>query len=397
MPVGTFFGDPDNTSTRGGGGTSGSLTGPGPVSQPKQSYTPQFGADYQQPAPFQPVTSTPGLPKPTFNPRNVGLFGFMDPTIRPSASQQLSQQAVGGNPLSGARSLIDSYYGPQSSLLSDTLARQREQLGLVGVNADADRASLTRDAALDREALGLQRANIGLDREALGVDRTQTAGQIANLDKLKGILAKQFGLAREDLDVQLANLGIDEAKLKDMAGRQKFDLRSNLTARGAFNTVANDRGTGRIDRDLIYGLGQIGNARKQADIGYRGNVLGLTEKGIGYDNQGLGLNARLSNIGIDNRRLDNALAKVGLDEQGLGNALEDGLRAIGLGEYTSLNGLIDAIGGTNVQQAELARTILDALVGYSGLPPDVLAALMPSLGIGNPNGTNAGVPGGTSR
>ena len=314
-----------------------------------------------------------------------------------SASNQLAQQAVGGDPLAGARSLLDSYYGPQQSLLGDTLARQREQFGLIGVNADADRTSARRDYDLDLQRLGVARSDIGLDREALGVDANLTKGNLANLDKLKGILAKQFGLSRENLDVQLADLGIDEAKLKDMAGRQKFDLRSNLTARGAFNTVANDRGTGRIDRDLVYGLGQIGNARKKADIGFRGEQLGLQEKGIGYDNQGLSLNARLANIGIDNARLDNALTKIGLDEQGLGNALEDGLRAIGLSEYTNLNGLLDAIGGTNVQQAELARTILEQLVGISGLPPEVLAALFPSLGVGNPNGANAGVPGGTTR
>lgn len=358
----------------------GSLTGPGPASQPSSALvgpTPVGGQSL-------PGTTTSGssLPNRALNP-NIGRWAL--DAVRTQSSQPtsnaLAQQAVGPNPLSGARSLLDSFYGPQLSLLDQTLARQGDQLGMVGVNADYDRGALRRDAALDTQRLGLQRNDIGLDRESLGVDANQTRGQLANLDRLRGILAKQFGLNREDLDVRLAQLGIDENQLKDMAGRQKFDLRSNLTSRGAFNTVANDRGTGRIDRDLLYGLAGINTQRRQADINFRGTDLGLQEKGIGYDNQGLSLNARLQNIGIDNRRLDNALAKVGLDEQALGNALQDGLRNIGLAEYMDINGLLDAIGGTNVQQGELARTILEQLIPYSNLPPDVLAALMAGMGV----------------
>lgn len=380
MPVGSFFGDVDTGRS--------SLTGSGPASQPRNPRAASWlditpGSTGMTAGRNQPGATNPTPTTTAFNPSRVGLFGFMDPANRPSTSNALAQQAVGPNPLTGARSLLDAYYGPQSSLLDQTLARQQSQLGLVGVNADYDRSALNRDAALDRRGLDLQRSNVGLDRESLGVDANLTRGQMANLDKLRAILGKQFGLNREQLDVQLADLGIDEAKLKDMAGRQKFDLRSALTARGAFNTVANKRGTGRIDRDLTYGLGQIGNARRQADINYRGADLGLQEKGIGYDNQGLSLNARLSNIGIDNRRLDNALTKIGLDEEALGNALTDGLRNIGLAEFTDINNLLDMIGSTNVQQAELARTILEQVIGYADLPPEVLAELMAGLAAGN--------------
>lgn len=313
---------------------------------------------------------------------NIGRWAVNAARTQLSPSNQIAQQQVGPNPLSGARSILDSFYGPQSTLLGQTLARQQDQLGLVGVNADYDRGALQRDAALDQRGLDLQHANVGLDRESLGVDANLTKGQLANLDKLRAILGKRYGLAGEDLDVQLAQLGIDENKLRDMAKRYTFDLRSNLTARGAFSTVANERGSGRIDRDLQYGLGGIENQRKSADINYRGTILGLDEQGIGYDNQGLALNARLANIGIDNKRLDNALTKIGLDEEALGNALTDGLRNIGLGEFTTINGLLDAIGGTNVQQAELARTIFEQLLQYSSLPPEVLAALMEGLGVG---------------
>ncbi len=107
-------------------------------------------------------------------------------------------------------------------------------------------------------------------------------------------------------------------------------------------------------------------------------------------------------MGVDSARLDNALARVGLNEEQLGNALEDGIHSIGIGAETNLNALLDAIGGTNVQQAELARTILEQTLSYANLPPDVLAALTAALGLGapaagNPNGANSGVAGGTTR
>lgn len=391
MPTGTF-----SSWVSGGGGGGGTspgqqrdLTGSGPASQPRASTNTLLG-----PAPLGGQTipmgsqTTPnygyGAQPNKLNP-NIGSWA-MDAArdVLSTRSNQLAQQAIGGTPtnLSGARSILDTFYGPQNQLLGDTLARQRDQLGLIGVEADRQRGILTRDTDLSRRGLALDRSDIGLDRQALGIDSNLTKGQLANLDRLRAILGKQFGLEGEALKNQLAQLGIDEAKLRDMAKRQTFDLRSNLTARGAFSTVANERGTGRINRDLMYGLGGINNQRTAADIQHRGNLLGLQEKGIGYDNQGLALNARLANIGVDSARLDNALARVGLNEEALGNALTDGMDAIGIGEYMDLNGLLDAIGSTNVQQAELARIILEQTLQYANLPPDVLAALTDALGLG---------------
>jgi hypothetical protein len=98
----------------------------------------------------------------------------------------------------------------------------------------------------------------------------------------------------------------------------------------------------------------------------------LDEKGISYDNQALALNNKLANIGLDGERL-------GIKGEQLNNALADGLYNIGLGEYTSVNGLLDAMAGTNQQQAQLATTIFQQLIGMSGLPPDVIAAINAAL------------------
>lgn len=389
MPTGSFFGDPGLTSRD----TGGSLTGSGPASQPKSSGPAPLGGQTlsmgPQTTPNYGYGAQPTSASSPLNP-NIGKWAMS------ALTNQLQQQQVGPSATSpyqsnlpGARSILDAFYGPQQTLLDQTLARQQSQLGQVGVNADYQSGLLRRDTDLAQRGLDVDRKAVGLDREALGIDAKLTSGQLANLDRLTAILGKQYGLQGEALKNQLAQLGIDEAKLRDMAKRQTFDLRSNLTARGAFSTIANERGTGRINRDLMYGLGGINNQRTAADIAHRGNVLGLDEKGIGYDNQRLGLNARLANIGVDTGRLGLALERIGLSEEGLANSLTDGLAAIGLDAQTSLGNLLDAIGGTNVQQAELARTILESVIGYAGLPPDVLAALMEGLGIKSGGSTAA--------
>lgn len=297
------------------------------------------------------------------------------------------------SPLGGVRGLVDTMYGPQSQILADTLARQHDQMGMIGVDSEYRSDALRRDTALNQERLGLDREGVGLDRQGLNLDRqslginaNQTRGELANLDKLRGILQKQYGINDEQLANQLAQLGIDEAKLRDMSKRELWDMRSNLTSRGAFNTIANERGTGRNARDLMYGLGTIGNQRGAADISHRSNRLGLDEKGIGLDNQQLGLTSRLANIGVDldriglnDKRLDLKERGIGLSEQELANGLEDGLYQIGLQGQVSLNSLLDAIGGTNTQQAQLATTILQQMLQFSGLPPDVIAELMRAL------------------
>lgn len=272
------------------------------------------------------------------------------------------------NPLASAQSLANTFYGPQQQILADQLARQQSQLGMVGVDAQYRTGALNRDNALAQRSLGL-------DRQALGVDRSQTQGQLANLDKLKGILKQQYGLNDRGLANTLKQLGIDKAGMIDQADRKIFDLRSDLTARGAYNTVANERGTGRVARDLMYGLGGIGTQTEAARLSAQGNRLGLDEKGIGLENQAAGLQAKLAGIGIDTARL-------GISGEQLANSLEDGLYQIGLGSQVSINGLLDAIGGTNAQQAQLASTILQQVAGYASLPPEVLAQLNAAVGAG---------------
>lgn len=370
MPTGSFYSDP--AVPRGSSGTS---TGTAAPSVPRGTLT---GGDYGT-APAMPrtgataggsgYTSTFGeirIGTPATG-QETGLYGLpgQNPNTEPSPTN------LARTNLLGAQQLAQTMYGPQQQLLADQLARQQSSLGMIGVNADYKTSALNRDNALALQSLGLDRAGIGIDQNL-------TKTQLANLEKLRGLLGQRYGLAGDTLTNQLKGFGIDKTQAADMARRQRFDLRSQLTARGAFNTVANERGTGRINRDLMYQLGQIGVGEQGARLSYKGNIIGLNEQGIGYDNQAAGLNARLANLGLDTQRL-------GISEQQLANSLQDGLHQIGMDSMISLNGLLDAIGGTNMQQAQLAGTILQEIMGYANLPPDVLAQMTALL-----SGTSGG-------
>lgn len=340
--------------------SSATSTGGGGGSQPKSEMS---GRDYLEgylngnnssgssPAPKSTTTTTPTTTTPTIS--SPSLASIMNPLT----------------------TLVQGMYGPQQVLLDQQLARQRDQLGLVGQNTQYQSDALRRDTSLNQQLLGLDRQGLGLDQQLVG-------GQLSNLGRLRDILAKQRGLTREQLDNQLGQLKVDESQLRDNAQRKTFDLRSDLTARGAFNTVANERGTGRINRDLGYGLAGINNQRTAADIQFRNSLLGLDEKGIGYDNQQLALQNKLAGIGLDYKRLD-------ISEEKLNNALADGLYNIGFQGQTTINNLLDAMGSTNTQQAQLATTILQQIISYSNLPPDLINQLMQAL---NPPKAQTTVP-----
>ncbi len=362
MPVGSFFSTAPASRT---------LTGSGTPSQPRSNsgdtWGPPTGANSwpAAPAPQYPQTRQQG---------DTGALGsttYMPPNYQALAAQASGQSNLQSpyasqvNPLAAPTSLMNTFYGPQQQLLANTLARQYDQLGAVGVDTQYRSDALRRDTTLSQQGLGL-------DRQALGQDANLTREQQANLSRLRGILGQQYGLQGETLANQLAGLNIDESKARDLSERSIWDLRSNLTARGAYNTVANERGTGRTNRDLSYQLQGIDVNRQAARLSNRGNILGLDEKGIGYDNQAAGLASRLAGIGIDTQRLS-------LSEQQLNNSLQDGLYQIGLQGQVSINGLLDAISGTNTQQAQLATTILGQIAQYSTLPPDVLAQITAAL------------------
>ena len=377
--VGQFIGDPGSASSRHTFGSRGADQAQTQQRGDRQGYASSFGGqaiDSYTGGDRQGYSSSPGgggssggrgLPWASGGgyliARNTGdgsgLYGLpgQDPSVGPANAGQL------------LNSTVNSYYGPQSQIMADQFADLKAQLQdpVFGIGAQAAQATGSAYAQYNNSMAG-----IGLDREGIGIGQGLNKTQQANLAKLRGILSKQYGIQGEQLANQLGGLKINETDLRDQSGRKQWDLRSDLTARGAFNTVANERGTGRINRDLATGLAGIDNQRSAADIAYRGNILGLDEKGIGYDNQQASLSAQLSNYGLDMRRLS-------ISEDQLNQSLQDGLYKIGLGGIMSLNNLMEAFGGANGQYAQVSDTILQQVLSLSNVPlPDqqqVLAAM----------------------
>lgn len=258
----------------------------------------------------------------------------------------LSNAAIpyGGSPhfsmSSLAQQIANAQYGPQQLIGNENISQLMSQLGQVPLNQQHQEASLRRDTSLAMQGLGL-------DSRSLGVD--------------KNLTQKQIELQREQYANQLVQLGIDEATAKDMASRKTFDLRSDLTQRGALITVANERGTGRINRDLGYQLSGIATQRKQADISNRGTLASL--------------NSQLTKIGLN-------LEGIGLSKQKLNNALTDGLYNIGLNAKDTIDKINSAIRSGQADQVQLGFQMLMSGLQYAGLPPDILAAISGQLGLG---------------
>jgi hypothetical protein len=350
MPTGPWYG---GTLSPGNQGAPGNITGSGPSSQrrDRQGNVSSAWVDTPYGGDRQGHGAAPS-PAPTYG--GPGAQSVSQRFLAGDVGPRTGSTLGGGGGLGFARGLVDTMYAPQQQLLNDQLARQRSSLGLLDADADRRRGALQRDNDLARQG-------IGLDRQGLGIDQGYTQTQLGNLDKLRGILKQQYGLNDKTLANTLKQLGIDEAGLRDNAERKQWDLRSDLTARGAHSTVANARGTGRISRDLMYGLGGIGTQRTAAGLSHEGNRLGLTEKGIGYDNQAAGLNARLANIGLDTKRL-------GISEQQLANSLQDGLDQIGLGHLMDTIASNDAMQNLTTQQAQVLSSILAEVSAMTGIP-----------------------------
>lgn len=340
MATGAFYSDTLTPDSRAGGQYN--MTGTGAPSQPKTYFggslpvgaPPNLQQDY--------ITANDPARQQQYQRESVqrslqyGTGSLASPAQTAAYNSNLLQQGF-----TNAEMMAQGMFAPQSEILNQQLARQRAMLGqAVYGEAPYREGILQRDNALARQALGI-------DERALGLDKNLTNTQLKNLTKLRGILSQQFGL-----NDATKSLGVAEAK--DQAKRKQFDLRSELTARGAFNTVANERGTNRINTDLLFGLQGI-------NLQHEGTRLGLTEKGVGYDNQQAQLQSRLDNIGLDYERL-------GLSRQQLANSLQDGLHQIGLDTQMTVNQLLDAMGGTSIQQSQIAGQIVQMIGQLAGIP-----------------------------
>lgn len=339
MPVGGFFSNGGYSGSTGGSRSPGGGSGGGGSSSGNSWSMPEWSSPQQQPSP------NPSPLQPGHQPFKLG---GADPSQYPDlykVFQVQQQQSEQDRSYQLANQIVNAQTGPQDLMLEDTLARQQLQLGMTETNVEYQKMAARRDADLARRKLELER---GLAN-----------GQLGNIEKLRALAGEQLANQKADFEQQ-------RVKAKDSAGRNQWDLRSQLTSRGAFSTIANERGTGRINRDLAYSLSAIDNATNAADIAYR-------QGQVGYDNQAL--------------QLRNRLAGIGLDAEGVANALESGLEQIGLGGLMSINQLLDAMNGTHSQRAALAGQVVQQAAALAGLPPGTLETILSSAGMGGGGGS----------
>lgn len=211
------------------------------------------------------------------------------------------------------------------------------QLGINTALTQNSQQYLQDKTALDRQALGLGRAQIGLDRNDIDA-------QLANIGINRQIAAKM-------LANQLKDFGISRTESHQGAERNRFGLKSDLTARGAFISPALGRGLGRIQEDLTNQLGHIATGETGARLGYKREM-------AGYD---------LATANAKNRArgLDIMSQKYGLDEKGLTLALNNGIKQLGLQGVMDATQIMAGLGSGNTQFAG----VLNSMLQLMGLPP----------------------------
>lgn len=270
------------------------------------------------------------------SPLPMNGIGNANPNSFPGLADTYVRGQVQQNNLDTA----NAYYGPQSVMTDQAQELNANRLGLLNFDQEYQTMAMKRDSALARRKLELERGLVN--------------GQLGNVEKLKA-------LAAEQLANQKADFANSRAKTRDTAKRQQWDLRSDLTQRGAFNTVANQRGTGRIARDELYNLQSLNVQEQGAEIGYRQGM-------VGYDNQTLGLQNQLSGIGLNGEKL--------------AYDLENALHNSGIGYFGNFYSLLEASQSLNAQEAAIAGQVLQMVGGMAGMTPQMIEALIASMGTG---------------
>lgn len=281
--------------------------------------------------------------------------GFDLTPLSPEYASQVQQAYSAPSGLDQAIGVYQGYYGPQLSALQserdNVTARQYAQGLYYGQSQDAAQRQYA--------------ASMGL----LGVDRQGNAIQQQDIGNLLGLYNQQYGLQRSLYDSQ-------NATARAQAERQKFDINSQATSRGAWGSegqLSRLNTTDELMRQAIQG--------NEAQYGIQANQTDISKE-------------RLSS---QQRELQNQASSYGLKADQLKANLDSGLAKMGLDNIMSSMNLMDMLSSNDIQQATLARTIIDSalntpqnVLDYLQQNPDLLSSL---LG-GNQSSTSLPINGG---
>lgn len=259
-----------------------------------------------------------GLPMPpgtTFNNQGSPQFSQL-----PSGSPEqaaLINQIQAPSPMDQILGIYGSYYGPQTQALQSqgNSLNERQQ-------AQGQYYSQSSDAA-QRD----YQAKLGL----LGIDQRGNAIDQASISKLLGLYGQQTGQYRSLYDAQ-------NAQARAQGAQQTFDLNSKTTAQGGWGSEGQRTGLGTIDTLMNQAINanesQFSIAKNQNDIS--------TER-----------------LQAQKASLANIAGSYGLKADQLKASLDGGLAKLGLDNIMNSGQLADMITSNDVQQATLARTIID--------------------------------------
>lgn len=228
-----------------------------------------------------------------------------------------------GSVMNSIMAQVMNMFGPDQAGLRQQGQGILNQLGLndarTGVNSDF----LRQNYGLDVRGLGLDRQQLGIDRGAANRAYQSTFEQERIARALAANQAKALG--------QQYTEGSQQAQ-------------SEATAAGAFSAPGLRTGM----KNLFANLG-IGVQRN--DLGLQSDLLGIRNtRGSAQDQQ---------------RSLDVQAQRLGLNGDQLRAQLNQGLSNLRLDGLMNANDLWSALSSNNMQQAALARQILDQILGFS--------------------------------
>lgn len=255
-----------------------------------------------------------GAATPVSRPANGQIYGSAD---------SMASRFGGGSARNSIMNQIMSMFGPDQAGLRNQGQGIMDQIGLTqqrtGTNADF----LRQNYGLDLRSLGLDQASLGIDRQGANRAYQSTFEQERIARALAANQAKALG--------QQYTEGTQSAQ-------------SEATAAGAFSAPGIRTGMKNLFANLGIGV-------QKNDLGLQSDLLGIRNTRASAQDQ--------------QRQLDVQSQRLGLNRDQLSAQLQQGLTNNGLDGLMSVNDLMGALSSNNMQQAAIARQILDQLLGFS--------------------------------
>lgn len=236
--------------------------------------------------------------------------------------------------------------------------------GILGSNAIANARLPAIGAAFTEQSAALSRANAA-DRALLGLGRGDTNTRLA-------ANARQPAYINALRGQDLRSLGLDMDRLNLTARRDTRLVKSDATARGAWNAPGLGRNLQEINEALFNSAGQVNIQRE-----------GVNTRA----------NEQVASAADQRAMLQREASSYGLRAEQLDAQLQAGLARLNLDQSISVLDVMQMVNSGNTDLANLGRSILDQSINtlYQGTQQGTLPDLIAMLG-GGAGRPGAGAP-----